>query len=128
MKRLGALFVIIGIALTCGAVAGISNRDFWKVHTTLTSYDLHAIERALPELRRRRPDWSQYQISVAETETSLIVSFWRKEDANSITITRPQSDGAPEEIVGSIPRDYNEFVVTLDKRNLRITSVANVGK
>lgn len=128
MKILGTIFVAVSLLFAHQAVAENANADTWKTHTTLTSSDLRAIEHALPEVHRRRPDWSDYQISVIETDTSLLVSFWRTEDAGAVTITRPQPNGSPAQIVGTMPRVHNELVVELDKKTFRIIDVSNVGK
>lgn len=127
MRVLGTVFVALNL-LALQAVVAASNPDTWRNRTTLTSYDLLAIERALPEVRRRRPSWSDYRISVIETDTSLLVSFWRPEDTGAITIARPQANGGSPEIIGSMPRAQNQLVVELDKKDLRIINVTNVGK
>jgi hypothetical protein len=126
MKTRGSLLIATCLLIGCQAMAENTNKNLWRPHVTLTSFDLRAIERALPELRHQRPDWSDYQISVIETDTSLLVSFWRPEDAGAITITRPQSDGSPAQTIGSVPRVHNELVVELDKKDLHVINVTNV--
>jgi len=128
VKKLGTILAAFGLNLLFLPSATNANADIWKAHATLSSFDLRVIERALPEVRRRRPDWSDYQISVIETDTSLLVSFWRLEDAGAVTITRPQPDGSSPQIVGTLQHVRNELVVELDKKTLRIRHISNVGK
>ena len=126
MKLLGTLPVTLGIFVSTLLTTEPLHADAWKTRTTLTGYDLRAIEHALPELRRRRPEWSDYEISVIETDVSLLVSFWRPEDAGSITITRPEPNGGPTQIVGAMSRAHDQLVVELDRNTFRTIRVTNV--
>jgi len=110
------------------AVADDSKKPLWKDHATLSSDDFRAIEAAFPEVARRRPNWKNFSIGVTETDNSLLISFWKPEDADTIIVTRGgQGEGqSPARVIATIPRNHDELVVELDKSTLRILDVENV--
>jgi hypothetical protein len=123
MKTSVCLAVVLCCSLSQGAMA-VGSTKIWAKHTELTSKDLMAIERSLSELHTRHPDWSNYKISVVETDASLLVTFWRPEDEKIVTYTDPQPDGAPPIVEGTQVRVFNSLVVELDKNSLRLMNVS----
>lgn len=125
MKYVFAIVSITILAASNNAVGESSRHSTWIEHTTLTSLDLSAIERALPELHRLRPNWSAFNISVAQTDDSLLVTFFRHEDDTSITVTGLGDNDKTQQVITSIPRNPDQLVVKLDSADLRVIAVWN---
>jgi hypothetical protein len=129
VKRMQCRRTLVAAMFVCFAVtplvAADSMKDLYKTHAELSSVDLRAIEIAKRELHKLRRGWTEYQISVIETNTSLLVSFWRPDMSTTTVYTQPQPNGAPTIILATQERAHDSLVVELDKRSLRLIGTTN---
>jgi len=103
------------------ALANLSDADskIWKVHTELSSDDFLAIEAAKKALATERPDWQQYNISVIETDTHLLVQFWQASDESTINWSPNPSEKNIQHF------RHHALIVRLAKDTLAIVNTMN---
>jgi hypothetical protein len=108
------LITLVCSGLTASAAPGDPDLNY-KQLGEISSSVLRAIEKALPVLRRQRPDWVDYRIEVAEVDEAYMVAFWRPEDIVTLTY---DFNLPPEARTRQIAR--GALTVYLDKKTLRV--------